>query len=194
NTKPTPLPTLAKITNNQEEEGSSGLSEVKLSGSNTKNQKKKNEEIVKPVKKLDKKIGTKIFQDQQECSQSIQQFVLNRGYLITIRNSCPTNTFYRCSRGGSASQNTRTENQKAQQLPNSLVKNCNQSIQIAKSLQLEFMNLENKSKTKKLQKLLLSNSSLNHLQTPVFSMKPNTTKMVISIVFYSIILFLLNSS
>ncbi|POW04884.1 hypothetical protein PSTT_10078, partial [Puccinia striiformis] len=33
-TEPTPLPTLAKITNNQEEEGNSGLSEVKLSGSN----------------------------------------------------------------------------------------------------------------------------------------------------------------
>ncbi|KAI7964577.1 hypothetical protein MJO29_002675 [Puccinia striiformis f. sp. tritici] len=46
-----------------------------------------------------------IFQDQQECTQSIQQFALNRGYLIKIRNSCPTNTFYRCSRGGSASQN-----------------------------------------------------------------------------------------
>ncbi|POW03483.1 hypothetical protein PSTT_11097 [Puccinia striiformis] len=46
-----------------------------------------------------------IFQDQQECTQSIQQFALNRGYLIKIRNSCPTNTFYRCSRGGSAYQN-----------------------------------------------------------------------------------------
>ncbi|POW05699.1 hypothetical protein PSTT_09464, partial [Puccinia striiformis] len=46
-----------------------------------------------------------IFQDQQECTQSIQQFALNRGYLIKIKNSCPTNTFYRCSRGGSASQN-----------------------------------------------------------------------------------------
>ncbi|KAI7933989.1 hypothetical protein MJO28_017322 [Puccinia striiformis f. sp. tritici] len=114
-------------------------SSKKVSLKSAKKSEKNNEKIVKPVKKLDKKLEPvkiakislviprstpenpsensnepifhiqpppqEIFQDQQECTQSIQQFALNRGYLIKIRNSCPTNTFYRCSRGGSASQN-----------------------------------------------------------------------------------------
>ncbi|POW05710.1 hypothetical protein PSTT_09449, partial [Puccinia striiformis] len=51
-----------------------------------------------------------IFQDQQECTQSIQQFALNCGYLIQIRNR--EVQLLRI--------NTRTKNRKAQQLPNSL--------------------------------------------------------------------------
>ncbi|POW09355.1 hypothetical protein PSTT_06913, partial [Puccinia striiformis] len=110
-TKPTPLPTRAKITNNQEKEESSSLFEVKSSESNvefsdmptsqpkktdnnnTKKSEKKNEEIVKPVEKLDKKSEP-----------------------VKIAKK---------------------------------MKDCNQGIQITKSLQLEFMNLENKSKPQK---------------------------------------------
>ncbi|POW19852.1 hypothetical protein PSHT_04230 [Puccinia striiformis] len=138
-TKPTPLPTRAKITNSQEKEESSSLSGFESSESDVEfrdmptSQPKKidnnNNKKLEPVKiaKISLVIPRstpenpsensnepifhiqpppqEIFQDQQECTQSIQQFALNRGYLIKIRNSCPTNTFYRCSRGGSASQN-----------------------------------------------------------------------------------------